>query len=308
MEAETTLDFKLNQQKNELTSKAMEELQKKEDMLQSIVDNSLKIQEEQFNEEKANYEKNIEEQMDTKYEQLFGQALSKAKDEFSKRMEQKVKQMESLSKKLADLDYELKTSKDFKDGSILAHRMSAAALALADKLESSKPAGATVNALKDVVVTGAGNAVIAAAVETIPETAITSGIPTLQELQTKFEDNVYTRCRQVAMIPPEQQGLEGQILGMVVSTFKFPPDFDDVAPTTDDPSYEDYVLSRARKFVQLGDLEQAVTQMKLLTGRTAVTGKDWIQNASERVAIEKALKVIRMECALANESMGTAVP
>jgi hypothetical protein len=43
--------------------------------------------------------------------------------------------------------------------------------------------------------------------------------------------------------------------------------------------------------------------MDKLTGQAGFTARDWTQRAKERVAVEKALKVIRMESALANESM-----
>jgi hypothetical protein len=54
----------------------------------------------------------------------------------------------------------------------------------------------------------------------------------------------------------------------------------------------------------MGELEQAVEQIGKLTGQAAFTAADWKSQAKERVSVDKALKVIRMECALANESMG----
>ena len=146
------------------------------------------------------------------------------------------------------------------------------------------------------------NAVISSALDALPASAAFSGIPTLQELQTKFEEQVYKKCRRAALVPAGQRGLEGQVLGMVFSTLKFPPGPEDPAPESEKDAAE-FVLARARRHVQLGELEPAVAQMEKLTGQAAFVAKDWTQKAKERVAAEKALKVIRLECALANESM-----
>ena len=55
----------------------------------------------------------------------------------------------------------------------------------------------------------------------------------------------------------------------------------------------------------MGELEQAAEQMGKLEGQAAFTARDWLQQTKERVAVDKALKVIRMECVLANESMSS---
>jgi len=299
LEAESALEVKLRQQEYELTSQAQKAIQEKEQQLQAIVDNSLKIQEQQFNEEKEGFEKKTEEAISAKYEELFGKSLAEVKQNFAQKMEQKAQQVQALAKKLSELEFALQNSKSYQTGSVQAHRMSAAALSLIDKLESSKPAGAAVAALKAVA---EDNAVILSALEALPTSASTSGIATLQELQTRFDEHVHKKCRQAALIPSGQQGLEGQLLGMVFSTLKFPPGPEDAAPETE-KDIADFVLARARRHVQLGELEQAVEQMEKLTGQAAFVAKDWTQKAKERVAAEKALKVIRLECALANESM-----
>jgi hypothetical protein len=297
------MEQRLREQKNQLTNQAEELLQEKEKTLQSIIDNSLKIQEQQYNAEKVAFENETEESTSAKYEELFGKSIAQAKEGFAKRMEQRVQQMEALSKKLQDLEFALQTSKDFQSGSVQAHRMSAAAASLIDKLESSKPAGAAIDALKAVA---DDNAVVTSALEALPETVATSGVATLQELQTKFEEQVHPKCRQAAMVPTGQHGLGGQLLGMAFATLKYPPAPEDPAPESEKDASE-YVLARARRHVQLGELDQAVEQMDKLAGQAAFTAHDWAQRAKERVAVEKALKVIRMECALANESMSNAL-
>jgi hypothetical protein len=298
-EFEDFTEQRLREQKNEMTSQNQAALVEKEEQLKKIVEHSLKIQETQFNDENAGFEKRTEEAINAKYEERFGKSLAQAKDGFAKNMEQRVTQMESLVKKLSELELALQTSKEYQYGSVQAHRMSAAALALADRLESSKPAAAQVAALQAVA---DSNALVAAALQSLPK-SVDKGVATLQELQAKFEESVHPKCRQAAMVPTGQQGLEGQLLGMVFSTLKYPPGPDDPAPESEKDASE-YVLVRARRHVQMGELEQAVEQIDKLTGQPAFTAADWKSQAKERVSVDKALKVIRMECALANERMG----
>ena len=299
LEAESTLDRKLKEQLYELTTNTEKALLDKEKALQGIVDHSLKIQEQQFLGEKESFEKKTEEAISAKYEELFGTTTAELKQSFSQKLEQKVAQIQALSKKLSALEFSLQNTQNYQTGSVQAHRMSAAALSLIDKLESSKPAGAAIQALQSVA---SDNAVISSAVQALPKTAAVSGIATLQELQTKFEEHVHPKCRQAALVPIGQKGLEGQLLGMIFSTLKFPPNPEDAAPESEKDAAE-FVLARARRHVQLGELEQAVGLMEKLTGQPSFVAKDWTEKAKERVAVDKALKVIKIECALANESM-----
>jgi mitofilin len=292
----------MRDQKETMTRETRASLEEKEQAMQSIVDHSLKLQENQFNEEKAEFEKKMQEQMNTKYEELFGKSLAQAKDVMTKKMAQKVQHMEALAKKLSELEFALQSSKDFESGSVQAHRMSAAALALADKLESSKPAGPQMAALSSAA---GSNMVIVSAIAVLPKSLTVAGVSTLAELQTRFEESIHPKARQAAMVPTGQQGLEGQLLGMVFSKLKYPPSPDDPAPETEKDASE-YVLARARRHVQLGELEQAVEQLDKLQGQVAFTSQDWKESAKERISVDKALKVIRLECALANESMGKA--
>lgn len=296
------MEHKLREQQMELTLRSEKLMHEKEQALQAIVENSLKIQEQQFNDEKSDFQKQTEEAMSAKYEELYGKSLAEAKQAFAQKMEQKVQQIEALAKKLSDLEFALQNTKSFQSGSVQAHRMSAAALSLIDKLESSKPAGAAVAALQAV---SEDNSVVRAALAVLPKSVASSGIATFQELQTSFEEQVYKKCRQAALVPVGRKGLEGQLLGMAFATLKFPPGPDDVAPESEKDASE-YVLARARRHIQMGELEQAVEQMEKLTGQAGFVAKDWTQKAKDRVNVENALKVIRLECALANESMSNA--
>lgn len=99
-------------------------------------------------------------------------------------------------------------------------------------------------------------------------------------------------------------GLGVQLAGMMFATLKHPHDPDVPAPVNDKDNPE-LVLVRARKHVQLGELEPALEQLDKLQGQTAFTVNDCLNDAMNRTAAEKALKVIKMKCALINESFAS---
>lgn len=300
LEAESLMEERLSQQERELTKKAGAMIQQQQEASDAFIESSLKIQEQSFMEEKAAHEAMVEEAMSAKYEELFGKSLAEVKKDFASRMDQKVKQMDALTKKLADLEFALQSSRTFQAGSVQAHRITAAAIALSEKLDSGEPAAAAMSALGAVA---SDNAVLSSAVQAIPPSVATKGVATVQQLQASFEEEVYPQVRRAISVPDGQDGLEGQILGMVFATLKYPPKPDDPAPESEKDA-ADYVLSRARRHVQLGEMEEAVREMDKLTGQAAFTAADWEKSVKDRVAVEKALKVILMECALANESLG----
>jgi len=110
------------------------------------------------------------------------------------------------------------------------------------------------------------------------------------------------------LVPKGRIGLEGQLLGILFAKLTIPPSPDAAPITTDTTSAPatddaDYILAKAQKHVQLGNLELAVDELEKLNGQTAFTVKDWKKDALNRISVEKALKVIKMECALLNENM-----
>lgn len=299
LEAEQLQEEKLVEQKKALVAEAEEAIQEQQTRLDAFLKNSMEIQEKAHAEDKLAFEQKTKEAMDARYEELLGQELTRIKEEFATRMNQRVRQMEELTKKLSALETSFQASQDFRVGSLEAHKITAAAIALMEKLESGDPAGAAVRALEAVA---SENAVVETAVQSLPESVSRSGVKTLQELQASYEEAVYPQCRRAANVPEGQDGLEGQLLATVFSSLKPPPGPGEAAPESekDDP---EYVLARIKRYVQLGELEDAVLETKKLEGQVAFTAKDWLGQATDRVAVEKALKVIRMECALANETL-----
>jgi len=301
-EAEIMQEEKLAKQKKILTTQAEEAIKEQQTRSDAFLENTMQIQEKAHADDKLSFEQTTKEGMDAKYEEFLGKELTKIKEEFATKMNQRVRQMEELTKKLTDLEISLSTSQDFQVGSLEAHRITAAAIALMEKLESGDPAGAAVRALEAVA---SDNAVVSSAVQALPASASLSGVSTLQELQAAFDETIYPQCRKAANVPTGVDGLEGQLLGSFFSFVRFPPGPQEAAPESEKDAPE-YVLSRIKRYVQLGELEKAISESKKLEGQVAYTAKDWESQARARVAVEKALKVIRMECALANENLTQA--
>jgi hypothetical protein len=105
------------------------------------------------------------------------------------------------------------------------------------------------------------------------------------------------------MVPEGHSGLEGQLLGMIFAKLSVPPPPGASSDETDPAIISDSILSSARKFVQSGDLEKAMEQLNKLKGQTTFVMNDWKRKATDRVATEKALKVIKLECALLNKDL-----
>ncbi len=92
--------------------------------------------------------------------------------------------------------------------------------------------------------------------------------------------------------------------GKAFASISAPPSPDASAPEGgDEAKTSDYILNRAKRHVKLGQLEESVSELDKLGGQSAFTVSDWKQAAMDRVAVEKALKVIKMECALLNKNM-----
>jgi hypothetical protein len=109
---------------------------------------------------------------------------------------------------------------------------------------------------------------------------------------------------QAAMVPEGRSGLEGQLLGMLFAKLSVPPSPETSSSDETDPAIiSDSILSMARKYVQNGDLEKAVETLNKLKGQTAYVMNDWKSKAMDRVATERALKVIKLECALLNKEL-----
>ncbi|GKY95729.1 hypothetical protein MPSEU_000533700 [Mayamaea pseudoterrestris] len=301
-EFESILAERLRNLEHELQLKANAALQEKEMTIQNLLSTALEAQKKEHEEDMKAQEELIRLQITTQVQDEFSQQLELYKKQVAQELEQKVSALQSLTKKLQKLENALQASQTFQNSSMYAHRLSAAALALAERLESHQPVAAEITALQSVA---GEEGVIPTALQTIPSSAAQTGVPTLAELQADF-DLVYDKCRQAALVPKGRTGVVGQLAGMLFAKLKYPPSPDEPAPegTSNQPADNaEYLLARAKKHVSFGQLEQAVDQLEHLTGQAGFTAKDWKQQAMDRIAVDKALRVIKMECALLNESM-----
>jgi hypothetical protein len=297
LELEDLMAKQLREQENDFSTRLHQALLEKDATIQSVLSSALDAQQKEHEDDKKAFEQVITAEIQSSLEEKFSKQLEEYKNQVAKDLQEKLAALQQLSAQFQQLEAALEASKSSKEGSLKAHRLSAAALALAEKLESNQSAAAELAALQ----WAAGNVgVISTACATIPA-AVRTGVPTLSELQTRFLTSVHAQCRQAALVPKGRLGLEGQLAGMLFSTLRYPPSYDDPAPESDKDNAE-YVLVRAQRHVQLGELEQAVEQLDKLTGQPAFTVADWKKDAIDRINVEKALRAIKLECALLNES------
>lgn len=287
---------RLREQEHVLSVQAQKALDDKDATVQHVLSSALQAQTEELEEEKKAFEHTKTAEIQAKLDEHYSTQLANYKEQVLAELQQKNDTLQSLQDKLQALQQALESSQSSQKGSSRAHRISAAALALSEKLDTSLPAGDELQALQ----WAAGkDGVISTAVKTIPAT-VAQGVPTVAELQGRFVEKLYTKCRQAALVPQGRPGLEGQLAGMLFATVKYPPSPDEPSP---DPDNAEYLLAQAKSFVQMGHLEEAVSVLDKLQGQAAFTIADWKKDAVDRINVDKARKVIKMECALLNESL-----
>ena len=302
LEYEDLLARRLREQEYQLTKQANDAIDAKEKIIESVINEATSAQQAEHDAELKCTEERLVRELSAKYESEFGGKLVAAKQEFAKELEAKYNAIEALTERLEKTKQNLEISRNFESGSQRAHRVSAAALALAEKMETSKGALEEYVALKAAAVE---NGVISTAMDKIPN-SVKSGIPTLPELQSSFEET-HKIGRQAAYVPSGQTGLEGQLAGMLFAKLIVQPSADSLPPPDSDGGSEakmsDFILAKAKQHVQLGELQEAVNELDNLKGQVSFTMNDWKISAMDRIAVDQALKVIKLECALMNKNM-----
>lgn len=299
LEFESLLAQKLREQEDSITRQANAALQAKEESVQSLLRATSDAREQETKDVLTVETKRIVSELELDYQMKLQNELAQMKQSHAQELEGHVATMKGLQQKLEMLESRLEVSRDYESGSKTAHRVSAAALALANKLDAGEGAAVELAALKGAA---GEEGVIASAVCLIPKSGAGKGVPTVAELQTAF-DETYGVGRQAAMVPEGRAGLDGQLLGMLFAKISLPPSPDAIPTSEEEGSVTDGILSLARKYVQLGELEKAVEQLDKLKGQTAYVMNDWKSKATDRVSMERALKVIKLECALLNKDM-----
>lgn len=282
---------KLRAKDQEHASTLLAAVQEKEAAIQSVVDAALTAQKQELEADKVAFQEVKSAEIVKQMEEEFGKEVEEYKAKMANELETKTAALSQLTEKIKVLESALEMSQASKQGSLKAHRLSAAALALSEKLETNEPAADELAALQ----TAAGNeGVIATACATIPK-SVATGVPTVAMLQARFE-KVAARCRQALLVPEGQSGLEGQLAGMLLASVRSPPNPED--KTGDD----EVKLVQARELVATGQLEDAINLLESIPGQSSLLLQDWKKEALDRVAVEKSLKVIKLESALLNQT------
>jgi len=299
VEFEGLLARKLREQEDVLSRHANAAVQAKDESIQSVVNAAAEAQNAEHEAEIKSTTERIEREAKAKFEAELATALAEEKAKFASDMETRVAAMEQMAERLKSMEQALEVSRSFESGSIAAHKVSAAGLAFTAKAESSKSA---VEELASLKAAAGEESVIGSALAKVPS-SIKSGVPTLAELQAKFE-KAYSTGRQAALVPEGRTGVGGQLFGMVFAKMTIPPSPESISEGegAEDKSPE-YVLARARRYTQLGDLESAVGELDKLEGEAGFVMRDWKQSAMDRISLDKATQVIKMECALLNKNM-----
>lgn len=304
LEFEDLLARRMREQEYHLTKQANEAIDAKEKTIESVINAAATAQQAEHEAAMQSTEERLNRELNAKYESQFGNQLAEAKAQFANELQEKLSAIEQLTERLAKNEENLQISRNFESGSQRAHRISAAALALSEKMETSKGAMEEFIALKAAAVE---NGVIASALDKIPN-AVKAGIPTLSELQATYDD-VHKIGRNAAYVPSGQSGVEGQLAGMIFAKLTVEPTADSIPPPASESGdipegkKSDFILAKAKRHVQLGELEEAVGELDKLNGQVAYTMNDWKAAALNRIAVDQALKVIKLECALMNKNM-----
>ena len=303
LEFEDLLAQRLREQEHALRTQLEAALREKDANIQSMLDAALEAQKAELEQEKDTFVQVTKAELQQSLEETYAQKMQELKQSTAADLQEKVETLQALSERVAQLQEALSHTEKHKAGSAAAHRLSAAALNLSEKLATHQPAGPEIQALRSVA--GQGS-VIATAVATIPSAVHTEGVPTLAELQTWFDD-IFEKVRQAALVPAGRPGLEGQLVGRLLAALKFAPQPKDDEEEQDDasvPKDSEFILAKARRCVQKGDLTAAVELLDSLpAGQAALTLADWKTATLNRILVDKAVKVIKMECALLNESL-----
>jgi len=300
LEFEALLFQKLREQEDLITRQANAALAAKEEVVQSMLKATTEALEQETKDILSSEIERISSELEIQYKNRLANDLGGMKVAHVTELEKHAAVLKSLQGKLTVLESTLELSHTYETGSKRAHRLSAAALALANKLEAGEGAAVELAALRGAV--GVDGSVIASAVNTIPPRA-ERRVPTVADLQASF-DKSYKVGRQAAMVPEGRGGLDGQLLGILFAKLSVPPSPDSVPASDEEGNVVDGILSSARMYVRLGNLEKALEQLNKLKGQTAHAMNDWKDTATDRVCTDRALKVIKLECALLNRDHG----
>lgn len=204
LEFEALLAQKLREQEDTITRQANAALQAKEESIQNLLKATSEAKEQETRDILNSETKRIASDLEVEYQQKLQNDLAQMKERHVQELERYAASMAGLQDKLSSLESRLEVSRNYESGSKKAHRVSAAALALANKLEVGEGAAVELAALKGAA---GEEGVIASAVGMIPRSA-EGGVPTVADLQASF-DKAYVIGRQVSVEVTRSVGIVG---------------------------------------------------------------------------------------------------
>ncbi|KAG2530655.1 hypothetical protein JM16_001524 [Phytophthora kernoviae] len=225
--------------------------------------------------------------IEERYTQQLSDASDKMQTTLTEEREKRVAELEKYRAELRALGTVLDSSSTYEAFSHRVHKASMAALALSDRVEAAAPLRSEIRALREAA---RNDPFIEVAVKSLPQDVIVQGAPSVGQLQERFK--VVKSVGHRAALVPENSGIIGQAFGSALSLLMIPPGGPIEGTDTD------AVLSRAEFALKAGDIENAITEMKGLSGLPAEVSQDWIAAAESRLAVEQTAKVVKAHVAL----------
>ncbi|KAG6614665.1 mitochondrion protein [Phytophthora cinnamomi] len=225
--------------------------------------------------------------IEERYVKQLQNATDKMEKTLAEEREQRVRELENYRSELRALGTVLDSSSTYEAFSHRVHKASMAALALSDRVEAAAPLRSEIRALREAA---RNDPFIEAAVKSLPQDVIEQGAPSVGQLQERFK--VVKSVGHRAALVPENSGIIGQAFGTALSLMMIPPGGPVEGTDTD------AVLSRAEFALKAGDIEEAIAEMKGLSGIPAQVSQDWIAAAESRLAVEQTAKVVKAHVAL----------
>jgi len=148
LEFEDLLARRLREREYEITKAANEAIQAKDQSIESLLDAAIKTLKQEHDVEVENLKNRLQLELSTKYDVAMESKLASQKEQFAKELSEKVHEIVQLKERMDHLQTNLESSRNFESTSQRAHRVSAAALALMEKMETSHGAIEQYAALK----------------------------------------------------------------------------------------------------------------------------------------------------------------
>uniref|UniRef100_A0A7R9YBK3 MICOS complex subunit MIC60 n=1 Tax=Pinguiococcus pyrenoidosus TaxID=172671 RepID=A0A7R9YBK3_9STRA len=232
-------------------------------------------------------------------ERLLQQQIRRQELEFNAAVLDKVKELtdsrseayKQMAAEVGLLRSSVAETKALDAKSLEVHKITAAALSLAQKFETNEPFLQEANTLARL--SSSAGPEISSLIEELPQDAMKKGIPTLPQLQYRF-DRVKRAARHESNVPPEMPGFGGQIVASVTTFLTVPP------KGLVKGSGPEERLARAAYFVQTGELAKAASEVSGLTGRAKAAVQDWLNDAESRIKADKVSAAITLQAASLN--------